>query len=69
MKSLSGGTVKQDRIAIGFPNGSNFYRPRSVQAKEDAARLAASHQNAFRHTEGAEFQLVVLTQYFVDIFS
>src|SRR5689334_4558790 len=69
MKSLTRGAVKQNSVAIGFPNGRHLDRSRPMQAEEDAAGTIAAHQNSLRHLKSAKLQLIVLTKNFVDIFS
>ena len=69
MKAFTRGAVKQNGVAIGFPNGRHLYRSRPMQAEEDAAGTIAAHQNSLRHSKSAKLELIVLAQNFVDIFS
>src|SRR3954465_1927335 len=46
-KSLAARSVKQNRIAVCFPNRCEIHRARPVQAEVHAARSAVSHQDSF----------------------
>ena len=46
-ESLAARSVKQNRIAVCFPNRGEIQRARSVQAEVHATRGAVSHQDSF----------------------
>ena len=52
--ALAAGTVKQNGVAVGFPDRGQFDAARSVEAKENAARPARPDEQVFRHSEGAD---------------
>jgi hypothetical protein len=58
--------IEEDRIPTRFPDRSQLYAARSVQAEVDAARLSAPEQNPFCHLKGTWFELFLSANGFVD---
>jgi hypothetical protein len=63
---LAAGTVKQNRIAIRFPNRREAQRARSMQAKVNAAGSATPYQNLFGEGEIIYFELVLFAECFAN---
>lgn len=63
---LAAGTVKQNRIAIRFPNRREAQRARSMQAKVNAAGSATPHQHLFGEGEIIYFELVLFAECFAN---
>jgi hypothetical protein len=61
VNSFSGGAIKEDRIPLGLPDGCEFDRARTMQAKEEAAWQAAADENSFGDRKSPEFELVLFT--------
>lgn len=66
---LSARAVEQDLVAVGFPDGGELGRPRSVHAEIDAARFVAPQQGSLRQRKSPLLQLKATANRRVDIFS
>jgi len=51
--ALAPGTVKQNRVTVGFPDRGQLHAARSVQAKENAAWTPAANQDSLGYVKGA----------------
>ena len=69
MKALSRRAVKQDRVALSFPNCREFDRPRAMEAEVDSAGPVAANENSLGKRKGADFKLIVLAKDCVDVVS
>jgi hypothetical protein len=67
--ALAAGAVKQDGIAVGFPDRSQLYAAGTVEAKKDAARLSAANQDSLRNLKGIDLEFILLANGGVDICS
>src|SRR5262245_55194157 len=58
--TLAAGAVKQDRVAVGFPDCGELHAAGSVKAEENAASLAAANQDPFGYLKGADLEFILL---------
>ena len=65
--ALATGAVKQDSVAIRFPDRGEFDAAWAMHAKEDAARLFAPDQDSFRYAKGRWFEFILIANRVVDI--
>ena len=65
-EALAGRTVEKHCVILIFPNRVQANAARAIQCEVDAASLASSRQDAFRHREDAGFQIFVLAKFFVN---
>ena len=65
--SLAVRSVKEDGVAIGFPDRGDFDAARTVNAKVDAAGLSIAKQDPFGHFERVFDQLFMMAKGFVDV--
>ena len=56
------GTIEQNSIRIGFPDGRRANLARTVQTEKNSARSSRSLQYPFGHWENIGFKLFVMTQ-------
>ncbi len=66
-KALPVRTVKENAVAIRFPDRRNPNLPRTVQAEMDAARLAPAHENLLGHRERTALEMSVVAKGCVNI--
>jgi hypothetical protein len=66
---LATGAVKQDRVAIGFPNRGQLDASRAVQAEKNSAWTAAANQNSLCNTKGTYLQFILLANRIVNVTS
>jgi hypothetical protein len=67
--ALSTGAVKQDGVAVGFPNGGQLHATGTMQAKENATGTAAADQHSFGNSKGTYLQFVLLANRVLDVTS
>ena len=67
VQSFAVGTVKENGVAIGFPNGGELHAARSVQAKEDAAGKSTTDEDSFSGWKYVRLQFVVVANGLVNI--
>jgi hypothetical protein len=67
-KTLSSRAVKQNLVAIGFPDRRKLGCPGTVQAEILAARLSIPHESPFCHAECPDLKLILVANGCVDVF-
>ena len=65
--ALAAGAVKQDRVAVRFPNRGQLHAAWPVQAKKHAARTASANQDSFGNVKGANLQFILLADGVLDV--
>jgi hypothetical protein len=65
--ALAAGTVKQNRVTVGFPDRGQLHAAWSVQAKEHAARPPAANQDSLSDVKGANLQFILLAYGVLDV--
>jgi len=69
METLASRTVKQNRIAVRFPNRREIQRPWPIQAKVYAARRAVSHEDSLLEWKQVFFESVLFAESFGYVFA
>src|SRR5688500_10475464 len=59
--------VKQDRVAVGFPDRRELDAPRPVQAEENAARPLAADQDPLADFKSSGLQLILVADRLVHV--
>jgi hypothetical protein len=67
LKPFSPGTIEEDLVSIGFPDGRELGGARSVQAEVDPARPVVPPQNPFCHRKRACLELILIANRRVDV--
>jgi hypothetical protein len=66
-QAFARGTVEEDGVAIGFPDGGELDAAGAVQAEEDAAGPLSANQNPFRDLKSTDLQFVLLANFVMDV--
>jgi len=66
-ESYSRRIVKEDLIALDFPDGGKLHGARSVDAKEHATDVASSGQNSLCQRKSAGLKMEMLADGFIDV--
>lgn len=69
VETFTSRAVKEDRIAIGFPDSGELHRSGAMKTEVDSAGPIAPHEYAFCDVECIDLQFVLITQRLVDVFA